>query len=201
MKRLKKTSGLLLMSLAAASAQASVLVTLDDDGSGNTRFTMSGTFDVSGGSNEGGGGASDAFGVNSFGGYMQWYRFTTDSSSSSSRSFTAGLNSGSPFLAAQFLTTASALTIDDVLISFSPTAAGIIGYDGANTGTLNESGVYTTVPFSSFNTGVWEFGNYGVQNQGLRLEIGQAAVPEPRGMAMVVGLVTVLGAAARRCWV
>lgn len=197
-----QTTAWLLLSLAAASAQASVLVTLDDDGSGNTKFTMSGTFDVSAGISLGGGGAADCFCQNNNPsvGAITWNRRSTAVSSSLGRSFSPGLNSGSPFLAAAGLNLPSQLTIDKIAIDFYPFEARIIRYDGANTGTLNESGVYTTLPFSTFHTGVWEWGNYGVANQGMRLEIGHAAaVPEPGSLAMMLGgLVAVLGAAARR---
>lgn len=199
-------AALAALCLTAASAEASVIVTLKDDGTGATSFTMMGTYDVSGGDIRGPGFADvDVFGSNVLLDALLWSIHGV-TGFSNGLTFGATLNAGQALFsstASDFSASPSQLTASNFFIDFRGTnsIARIIGFGGATTGTLNESGTYASVAFSNFNTGIWEFGDPSTPNQGIRLEIGQTAVapiPLPATLPLLLVGVAAVGAAARR---
>jgi hypothetical protein len=189
--------------LVAGPGSASVLVTLDDDGTGSSRFTMSGTFDVTGGlplgpPPAGGPESIDEFYGDAAADHIGWVSFSSLPDDLSARLFSRNVNIN-PILTGSDFSTPSLLSIDKFSLSLNGNSdnpfASIVAASSGSPGILNESGIYGSVPFSSFNSGVWEWGDYGTPNQGVRLEIGQAVapVPLPGTLGLLAGALALLG--------
>ncbi len=168
--------------LYPSTAAAELVITLNDDGSGGTHGTIVGTFDVSSGTEGGGGSIFDQFQTGSPSNIF-FSRRTTEASNS--RSVTYSNDGSQDFIVnTSFSSVPSQLSADDITISLNANASALVlGWDGNESGVINESLDYTSIAFSNFNTGIWTWGG-GATSGGITLEIGQAAVPEPSAMSI-----------------
>lgn len=199
MKKILKAASVSAALFVSTAASAAVLVQIDDDGTGQTRFQLSGTFDLTGGGNGGPGSPFDQIAVQSSGAGIQISRGTSIVTSSRGLTF-AGEASNGDFLASSFATfSPSGVSFDGYFLDFfnqsAFNVARLFSYGGPLTGSFDED-ITTTIPFASFNTGIFNYGDVSTANQGVRVEVGQAApVPLPAGAAL---LFSGLGALALR---
>lgn len=180
--------GLLAFFGWSAEARADLLLTLDDDGAGGTLATLTGTFDVSDGDEStSNSSTTDRFASGPFDSLFLERRSTPAAVSRSVRFGTAA--GAGPILGRGFGTLRSDLVVDDFALNIRGGGFGfarLTTYDGAYAGTLNETLDFSNAAFSSFNPGTYDFGNFGGDaNDGIRLQIGPAAVPEPSCLALL----------------
>jgi len=194
-RRLTALVTALLTSISAVSANAGLILNLNDDGSGFTAGTLTGTYDVSTGGPAGTSLPGGGFGPNGNSG-VRLERISEATAPGASKFLSLPPDAGNKaaILANLFSHVPSQLTVDDFGIYFSGSAStSLVVFEGSFTGMLNEEFSYTTVPFSNFNTGTWNWGGGSTTTNGFTLQIGSRAVPEPSNFTLVgVGL-TMLG--------
>lgn len=182
------------MVLVGGTAQASVLVQIDDDGTGMSRFKISGTFDLTGGSNEGPvSGSIDFINSDTLSDSFLIAKYTGPLLSSTGLTF-AGASTNS------YLTTGdfnpqfpSGFSFDGYYMRYSGTGGGnnnqaqLISLGGVLSGSFNED-VTTNIGFTSFNIGMFDYGDFNTANKGMRLAGGQQVAPGPQPVPLPAGL-------------
>lgn len=193
--------GVSILSASTQRATADVIVTLQDNGFGGTRGTITGSFDVSASPlSTGTSDNSNRFFLN--GTALVW-RNVVPGADSRRINFAASDNSTPIFTGAAFGNIPGQLSSGflGTHLEISENSGRIIVYGNhPYDRSLNESFDYTTLSFSDFNTGTWNWGTFGgAPNDGMQLNIlsSTAAVPEPSSFA-ILGLGSVAFAGYRR---
>lgn len=187
----------MLFALAPVS-QADVLVRITEADDGSTLMSITGSYDVTGGVSGGGAGMGDAFAATEVFGTILLYRVPEVVSSTTYINFGVTDNPVNPIVNDGGVSP-SGLTVENFQIYMAGNNYGLnqitVFGDAPLAGTLNESLAYPTMPFTTWNEGVWDTANYGgAPNDGMRLEI---VVPAPGG-AVVLGLGGLVAARRRR---
>jgi hypothetical protein len=186
---------LVLILFCPAKTNADLVWTFTDDGNGNIRETISGTLDLSNGTNQGAtsdGGGFDLIKTDQRD-WVQVHRYTTPTSG---RSWFQVLDGYSTNPDMEMVNTSEDTTpgwenTDHLLFQIFNESnifrvADFVGTYANGPTAINENVVHN-VPISSVNEGVWRYGNLddNIQGNGVLFRIGTQSVPEPSGFILL----------------
>ncbi|MEM7313228.1 MAG: PEP-CTERM sorting domain-containing protein [Planctomycetota bacterium] len=207
---MKKTSltlvALIGLFLIPATAKADIVWKFTDDGNGNIRETISGTLDLSAGTDylhTGVGGGFDLFKTDAYD-LVQVHRYTTATTGRSWGVVMDGYatNPDIQLVNTSISTNSGWQNTDHLLFQIfnNSNIFRAFDFDGkfSSGPTAITEDVVHNVPLSTINEGVWRYGNLddNIEGNCLLFVVGNASIPEPTSFVMVS--LCVLGAAGRR---